>query len=401
MTPLLWFCKPQRLRAADLKPTTEGTITLRLTVNGTRTDLSTQVRCTYKEWDADGQKLRGTSDRVRQANARLTNLVDAAQGHYYALERAKLPVTADRLKQLMQHGDQPADEPLLTAWDAWAQQQQARLAAGEIAPATAALPALRRPHVEAWLKSIKRPGLLTRELTAPLVRSFRLWLLSPAVPSVTSASYASKVARLLSECCACAVERGALAFHPCQKLKLPTPKAGAILHLTAEQLAKLIALPGLSSYMATTRDAFLFQCYTGLAWADARALRPEHLSTVDGRGVRWLRLPRQKTGVPALIPLRPEAAALLAKYHPKPIPICTNQLYNARLKLLGERLNLAFALTSHIGRKTFAMLALDAGVSMESVSAMLGHASLKHTQSAYAKVKEHRIGKEMRDAGLL
>ncbi len=114
-----------------------------------------------------------------------------------------------------------------------------------------------------------------------------------------------------------------------------------------------------------------------------------------------LRLPRQKTGVPALIPLRPEAAALLAKYYPKPIPICTNQLYNARLKLLGERLNLGFALTSHIGRKTFAMLALDAGVSMEAVSAMLGHASLKHTQQAYAKIKEHRIGREMREAGLL
>lgn len=400
MTPLFWFCKPAGLRAADLVPTTSGTITLRLTVNGKRTDLSTAVRCTYKEWDADAQRLRGSSDRARQANARLTQLLDTAQGHYYALERAGLPVTTDRLKHLMAGGDALADETLLVAWEAWGQQQQRRLIAGEIAPATASLAVLRRPHIVAWLKSIKRPGLLTRELTAPLVRGFRAWLLSPAVPSVSSGDYANKVARLLSECCACAVERGALAYHPCPKLKLPTCKNLPPLFLTAEQVARLVTLSGLPKPTAKVRDGFLLQCYTGLAWADARLVRQEHVSAPDAEGVRWLRVHRQKTGTVSHIPLLPEAELLFAKYHPKPVPVCANQLYNAHLKVLGERLGLPFPLTSHVGRKTFATLAAERGVSIDAIGSMLGHINMKHTH-IYAKIQESRIAREMRQAGLL
>ena len=400
MTPLFWFCKPAGLRAADLLPATTGTITLRLTVNGKRTDLSTGVRCAYKEWDADAQRLRGTSDRARQGNARLTQLLDTAQGHYYALERAGLPVTPDRLKLLMAGGDVVADETLLASWDAWGGHQQQRHEAGEIAAYTAGLAAQRRPLVMRWLASIRRPGLLSRELTPALVRAFRLWLLSPAVASISSADYASKTARLLAECCACAVERGALAFHPCPKLKLPAPKATPLLYLTAEHVAQLVALSSLSKPTAKVRDGFLLQCYTGLAWADARLVRQEHVSAPDAQGTRWLRLPRQKTGSMSLIPLLAEAAALFDKYAPKPVPVCANQLYNAHLKLIGERLGLPFPLTSHIGRKTFAMLAAERGVSLDAIGAMLGHLNLKHTH-IYAKVKEERVAREMRKAGLL
>lgn len=400
MTPLFWFCKPAGLRAVDLLPATGGTITLRLTVNGKRTDLSTGVRCTYKEWDSDAQRLRGSSDRARQANARLTQLLDTAQGHYYALERAGLPVTTDRLKHLMANGDQPADEPLLTSWDLWGKHQQSRQAAGEITTYTAGLSELRRPHVVAWLKSIKRPGLLSRELTPAMVRAFRLWLLSPAVASVNSPGYASKVARLLSEACGCAVERGALAYHPCPKLKLPTVKEAAPLYLTQTQLTALIGLTDLSKPMAKVRDGFLLQCYTGMAWADARLVRQSHATEPDRHGTRWLRMPRQKTGTTALVPLLPEAELLFEKYYPKPVPVCANQLYNMHLKVLGERIGLSFPLTSHIGRKTFAMLAAERGVSMDVIGSMLGHVNLKHTH-IYARIQEERIAREMRDAGLL
>jgi integrase len=400
MKPRFWFCKPQGLAADELLASTRGILTLRLTVNGKRTDLSTSIHCLYKEWDAKTQRLRGNSDRVKQANAKLTSLVDDANRHYYDLERAKLPVTADRLKQLMQGGGLVADESLADSWKAWGAHQARRLEAGEITDYTASLYELRWPHVEAWLKHINRPSLLTREVTPPLVRDFRLWLLSPAVPSITSAGYANKVARLLSECCSCAVERGVLAFHPCPKLRLPAPKARPLLYLTSEQLLMLTRMVGLSSPLQRTRDGFLLMCYTGLAWADARLVRASHASEVDDKGQRWLRQPRQKTDVLALIPLLPEAKILFDRYAPKPVPICANQLFNARLKMLGERLALDFPLTSHIGRKTFAMLAAERGVSAEAIGAMLGHMNLKHSH-IYSKVKEGRVLREMREAGLL
>jgi integrase len=388
------------LQAADLQPATRGIITLRLTVNGKRTDLSTGVHCLYREWDAKAQRLKGTSDRVKLANAKLTSLVDEANGHHLAMERAKLPVTAERLRQLMQGQGLAADEPLLVAWDAWGQYQQKRFTAGEITAYTAGLSALRRPHLEGWLASIGKKSLLAREVTPALVRDFRLWLLSPAVPTITSTGYANKVAQLIGECCACAVERGALAYHPCPKLKLPTPKAKPLLHLTGDQLTDLTRMVGLSSPLRRTRDGFLLMCYTGLAWADARQVRAEHATEPDKNGQRWLLRPRKKTEVLALIPLLPEAAALFERYAPKPVPICANQLFNARLKLLGERLSLDFPLTSHVGRKTFAMLCAERGVSAEAIGAMLGHVNLKHSH-VYSKVKEGRVLREMREAGLL
>lgn len=401
MTPRFWFTKPQGLCSSDLSPATRGILTLRLTVNGRRTDLSTGLHCLYREWDAKAQRLRGTSDRVKQANAKLTALVDEANRHYYDLERARLPVTADRLKQLMQGGGQAAaDEPLADSWQAWGNYQLRRQEAGEITACTASLHVLRWPHVAAWLRHVGRPGLLTREVTPALVRDFRLWLLSPAVPTVTSSGYANKVARLLSECCSCAVERGVLAYHPCPKLRLPTPKPKLLLHLTSEQLAELTRLVGLSRPLQRTRDGFLLMCYTGLAWADARLVRQRNVSEPDANGQCWLRQPRQKTDVLALIPLLPEAARLFEKYAPQPVPICANQLFNARLKLLGDRLRLDFPLTSHIGRKTFAMLAAERGVSAEAIGAMLGHVNLKHSH-IYSRVKEGRVLREMREAGLL
>lgn len=401
MTPRFWFTKPQGLPADELLPSTRGILTLRLTVNGKRTDLSTGLHCLYKEWDAKAQRLRGTSDRVKQANAKLTSLVDDANRHYFDLERAKLPITADRLRLLMQGGEQAvADESLAISWQSWGQQQMRRRLAGEITAYTASLYHLRWPHVEAWLRAINRPGLLTRELSPALVRDFRLWLLSPAVPSVQSAGYANKVARLLSECCSWAVERGVLAYHPCPKLRLPAPKAKPLLYLPYEQLLQLTRLAGLSSPLQRTRDGFLLMCYTGLAWADARLVRATHISAPDAKGQRWLRRAREKTEVLASIPLLPEAAALFESYAPKPVPICANQLFNARLKLLGERLGLDFPLTSHVGRKTFAMLASERGVSPEVIGAMLGHVNLKHSH-IYSKVKEMRVLREMREAGLL
>jgi integrase len=263
------------------------------------------------------------------------------------------------------------------------------------------VPERRRPLVEAWLKSINQPDLLSREMTAPLARDFRRWLLTD-YGHVKSGAHANKCARLLSECISCAVERSALAVHPFTKLKLPKVKKSQLVYLTTEQLQQIIRAELPNSGLRRTRDAFLLMCYTGMAWVDARAFDPGLHLTTDMKGQQWLRRPRTKTEVEAIIPLLPAAQVLLDKYKAEGrVPIPSNQKMNERLREIAALLHLPLRLTCHVGRRTFGMLALDAGVSLESVSAMLGHASIRITQELYAKVKEGRIGREMRDAGLL
>lgn len=48
----------------------------------------------------------------------------------------------------------------------------------------------------------------------------------------------------------------------------------------------------------------------------------------------------------------------------------------------------------HVARHSFATLALSYGMSIESVSKMLGHNQIRTTQ-IYAKVTEEKIAKEM------
>jgi hypothetical protein len=61
---------------------------------------------------------------------------------------------------------------------------------------------------------------------------------------------------------------------------------------------------------------------------------------------------------------------------------------------MGKECGIAKRMSSHLARHTFATLALTQGVSIESVSKMLGHSNIKTTQ-IYSKVTENKIGNEM------
>jgi site-specific recombinase XerD len=151
------------------------------------------------------------------------------------------------------------------------------------------------------------------------------------------------------------------------------------------------------------KDMFLFTCYTGLAFTDAKHLKKENVGVgIDGE--EWIFTERQKTGNPCAIPLLPQAKAILERYavHEKVtasgylLPIPSNQKFNAYLKEIGDLCGIRKKLTVHIGRHTFATtIALQNGVPMEVVKQMLGHDNIKTTQ-IYAKVEPRLIADSMK-----
>lgn len=151
------------------------------------------------------------------------------------------------------------------------------------------------------------------------------------------------------------------------------------------------------------KDMFLFTCYTGLAFTDAKHLKKENIGIgIDGE--EWIFTERQKTGNACAIPLLPPAKTILEKYaaHEKVIasayllPIPSNQKFNAYLKEIGDLCGIRKKLTVHIGRHTFATtIALQNGVPMEVVKQMLGHDNIKTTQ-IYAKVETRLIANSMK-----
>ncbi|MFC5285303.1 site-specific integrase [Pedobacter alpinus] len=150
------------------------------------------------------------------------------------------------------------------------------------------------------------------------------------------------------------------------------------------------------------RDIFLFSCYTGLAYVDAKKLKRSEIEKgIDGK--LWIHTYRQKTDSLSRIPLLPTALSIIQKYehHPQCIaddlllPVISNQKMNAYLKEIAEVCGIDELLTFHIARHTFATtVTLNNGVSIETVAKMMRHSSIKTTQ-IYAKVLDHKISDDM------
>ncbi|WP_323425849.1 site-specific integrase [Proteiniphilum sp.] len=118
----------------------------------------------------------------------------------------------------------------------------------------------------------------------------------------------------------------------------------------------------------------------------------------DGFGQKWIRLTRQKSSVQANIPLLDVPLSILKKYsgleNERLLPIHTNQKMNEYLKEIAALCGINKRLTTHCGRHSFGTIMLTKGVSIESVSKMLGHTNITTTQ-IYAKVLNQKIFTEV------
>jgi integrase/recombinase XerD len=170
-----------------------------------------------------------------------------------------------------------------------------------------------------------------------------------------------------------------------------------LLFMTTQELETLENYVFENQALQTTADCFIFQCYTGLAYIDLKNITKDNVSQgIDGN--LWLFMARQKTGIKAMLPIHQKALAIIEKYgNVEKLPVKSNQKYNTDLKKIGQILGFDKVLTTHMGRKTFAMLALnDWHIPIETVSKMLGHSEISITQTTYAQIQERKIANDMK-----
>ena len=148
-----------------------------------------------------------------------------------------------------------------------------------------------------------------------------------------------------------------------------------------------------------TRDVFIFCCFTSLSYIDVWKLKKEDIS-VRQDGKEWILGKREKTEVDYFIPLMEIPKKILEKYKNTPIrngkslPVKSNIVINKDLKKIAKICGIEKRLTFHMSRHTFATLALTKGVSLESVSKMMGHKYIQTTQ-IYARITSEKVGRDM------
>ena len=136
------------------------------------------------------------------------------------------------------------------------------------------------------------------------------------------------------------------------------------------------------SMLATVRDMFIFQCYTGMAYADMMRFSLDKCQKV-GRELTYS-APRVKTGVTFYIRVLPKALAIAKRYGGR-LPDVADQTCNSNLKTIATATGITKRLTTHVGRHTFATWALRNKIPLEHLQKMLGHRRITQTQR-YAKL---------------
>ena len=197
-----------------------------------------------------------------------------------------------------------------------------------------------------------------------------------------------------------AVSQGTLRRDPYCRLHPELPKRKSR-HMKLEDLKTLMTTPVEKPQLQFVRDMFIFSTFTGLAYADLKEITYKNIHT-DSEGGTWLMGNRIKTGVSYVVKLLPIAIELVERYKgenkkksspDKVFPVGEYQTMVSSLRVLTQKCGCSTEITPHIGRHTFAVLAILKGMPLETLQKVLGHKSILSTQ-IYAELINPKVGED-------
>ena len=383
------------LKKSSLDRSGKASIMGRITLGRSIAQFSCKLFCNPDLWNPRESRMDGKSREAVEINAKLDNLLLAVQSSYQSLLAKGSPFDATDIKEHFQ-GSVQSRAMLLERFDGLIEEVRDHIGV-DIKENSLAAYRQTRARLQQFIQAkYKVSDLAFSQLTEDFIKQFEQYVIGE-VGLKQSTCYNMIV--LIKKVCKLAYREGAadsLLFDDVHVDKGDNrlPKA-----LDKDALDKLKALrfDGLDGDMKTSRDVFLFACYTGAAYCDLMSLNREHLVR-DDEGNLWLKFSRQKTGVLCCVKLLPEALRLLEQLHSDAretlLPYINYATYLSCLKAISLRAGLSLPITTHTARHTFATLVtLEQGVPIETVSKMLGHSTVRMTER-YAKVTPQKLFEE-------
>lgn len=367
-------------RRHQASPDKEGAVDLRVCFDCKQKFLSTGVKVYPKQWDAKNEcvKLRNDATSLNKAlsdikNDAITLLTDMAKSGF---------VDLSRLNEVFKP---KAND--LTFLD----YIRKRIPNRNVSDHT-------RIRYASFLKIFEEEfgGIkLFSDITEASVRTFDEWLHKRTVQGhkmqqSTIYSFHKYLKLFIND----ALTDGYVEKNPYQskRIKIDHGERGQIPSLTIDQVERIEALE-VGGFLEKTRDLFLFQCYTGLAFSDMLKFRLSNYQR-DKEGNYLIRDNRTKTKTTYVFMLSEKALEIVTKYKGK-IPSISNQKYNQYLKVLGQMIGVP-TLHSHMGRSTFASSCLNQGMPIDVLKHCLGHNS-SFMSERYATMQDETIKQAFKD----
>ena len=371
----------------------------RITVNGSRAEISLKQHLDPKDWDsikgiAKGKRLeiKKLNQFLDRARTRLTNI------YRELLVDGELPTATIIKNQFLGIDDQ--EKTLLAVFD-----YHKKISTGELAENTLKHYDTTKKYVSEFIEGhFHTSDVYLRKLNYKFITDFEYFLRNRKTTNHIKPMGNNGVMKHLERLRKIARLAKRLEWfnkYPFEnyQIKFKNVNRG---YLEPEELATVENTEFKTPRLEFVKDLFVFSCYTGMAYIDTTLLKPDNIRR-GINGSHWIITARKKTNTPLKIPILPKAWKIIEKYkdHPRSLhkgtvfPVISNQKLNNYLKEIADLCGIHKNLTFHLARHTFATtVTLSNGVPIETVSKVLGHTSLKTTQ-IYAQIVDTKIIEDM------
>lgn len=353
--------------------TKEGLVQLEVLFKGVRRYFSTGVKVTKNRWSRSG-KVTGYMDMIVM-NRRIDEMKRMVDKYIVGLMENEEPFDFDRFKAWMVASDEQG-----IGFVDWVEKRIAER--NDIRKST------KRNHMKLVALLRKIGNIRTfADVTKKNVLKMDTYLHSTGIRQTTIASYHKFMKTYVHD----AMSSGLIEKDPYIGVKIDIGKSVWGRFLTVDEVDAIEKTEMPTESLKRVKDLFLFQCYTGLAYADL--MRFDMSKAVKGEKYYLVTDDRKKTGEGYTVVLMEKAMDILKKYDYK-LPKMTCEQYNMRLKIMADACGIEKPIASHFGRRTCGMLLLNYGFPIEIVSKVLGHSNIKTTQQAYAKILDRTVENE-------
>ena len=371
---------------------------LRITINGKLKESSVHRRIPVELWCAKANRAKGTSVQANEINLYLGNIKARAVQAYSDLKNVEDHVTTDMVMNCVLGRSEGGHQGIIELYEKYLNELHEQINVSNSHTLWQKNQRVKRYLQEFLKKKHHCQDLPVARFTYDHVHGFYNYLKSEKRHSHNTAV---KNLGLFKKITIRAFRSGWVKADPFYGFSLGTEKKDPVF-LTQEEVDSILKLTLRCERLQKIRDFFIVSCYTGLAFADIKALTAGEI-TKTKEDIYWIKTKRTKTQVKASIPILPIPMAIIQKYcdftraeeDQKVFPIGSNQKTNEYLREISDFAGIQKKVTFHAARHTFATtITLENGIPIETVSKMLGHTNINTTQH-YARVLDSKIGKDM------
>ena len=353
-------------------------------------EVRTGVKVLASEWDKATQKVINTANAgvLNNKIAIVIGKIIAFEAGAQILKRGK--VDASYIKSLFEGKDRPSFG-IISLWEQSTNVNKSALESERHTEGSFANDDKKKKRLVRFLaEKHNRKDILITDIDAQFCVDFHNFLIGSKLGAETVRMTYSRFATLMQG----QQNIGNLTNNIALVVKPKRGKKQEIVYLTITEVEKLAKEFFVSDAESRERDRFIVQCCTGVAHVDVPKICLANVQT-NSKGQEFIRVPRQKTGEFCMIPFNPLLRVILEKYPDGCLEQISNQKRNVNLAQICNRVGITKKVTTHIGRHTFCVYALNVlKLKLTTVAKIMGHSSTETTQRYYMEIFDETITDE-------